>query len=78
MLNTIMTRPQAINIVGARARWELVAMKKALEMMPFFNSDKDEERLEAVNVLLMSDLFKMANREIDTMFETLSNGERLN
>lgn len=40
-------------ILGDRARWELLAMKKALESLGgFFNTEEDDERLEAVNALL--------------------------
>ena len=39
-------------ILGNRATWELSAMKKALTMFPILNSDEDNERLEAVKVML--------------------------
>lgn len=88
-----MTKQQAKNILGDRARWELVAMKRALEMIPFFNTDEEEERLEAVNVLLNKKPFDYAKadcelpltknemdgvaQELEGMFGTLSNGEKI-
>jgi len=47
-----MTKGQAVEILGDRATWELKHMKKALEMLSFFNTEEDEQRLEAVNALL--------------------------
>lgn len=49
-----MTKEKAKALLGDRARWELVQMKKALSMLPLFNSDEENERLEAVKVLLKS------------------------
>lgn len=39
-------------IVGNVARWELVNMKRALEMFPLMNDEAETERLEAVKLLL--------------------------
>jgi hypothetical protein len=47
-----MTKEQAKSILGDRAQFELRNMKKALESLPFFNTEEDDERLEAVKVLL--------------------------
>ena len=43
---------EARNILGDRATWELRNMKKALEMIPFFNTQEEDERLEAVKIEL--------------------------
>lgn len=43
---------KAREILGDRARWELLAMRRALTAMPFFNTDEDDERLEAVHTML--------------------------
>jgi len=48
----VMTEKQAKEILGDRATWELLQMKKALSMLPIFNSNEDNLRLEAVKVLL--------------------------
>lgn len=47
-----MNKEQALEILGDRAKWELLAMKKALESIPFLNTDEENERLEAVLTLL--------------------------
>jgi len=47
-----MTIEEAKAILGNRATWELQVMKKALSIMSIFNSDEENERLEAVKVLL--------------------------
>ena len=47
-----MDKEKALEIVGNRARWELLQMKKALSTFPFLNSEEENERLEAVKVLL--------------------------
>jgi hypothetical protein len=48
-----MTKEKAKEILGDRAKWELKQMKGALETLGgFFNSDEENERLEAVNTLL--------------------------
>lgn len=47
-----MTKEQALNIVGNRARWELQAIKKALSMHSWLNSPEENARLAAVKVLL--------------------------
>jgi len=43
---------KAKQILGDRATWELQNMKIALEMMPIINTQEDNERLEAVKVML--------------------------
>ena len=48
----MITIKQANDILGNKAKWELQAMKKALEMLQFLNTDKDNKRLQAVNILL--------------------------
>lgn len=47
-----MTRPEALNILGDRATWELRHMKKALESLSMLNTDEENLRLEAVKTLL--------------------------
>ena len=43
---------QANNILGHRANWELKKIQKALKSLPFFNTPEDNQRLEAVNIVL--------------------------
>jgi len=47
-----MNKEEAIKLIGDRPRWELLEMKKALELVPFFNTKKDNKRLEAIKILL--------------------------
>jgi hypothetical protein len=47
-----MTKEKALEIVGDRAHWELVNIKKALTFMGALNTPEEDERLEAVKVLL--------------------------
>ena len=47
-----MSRDQALSIVGNRARWELMAMRKALSMLQWLNTREENQRLIAVRVLL--------------------------
>lgn len=47
-----MTTAEAKEILGDRARWELVNMRRALNMMPILNTPEETKRLEAVNVML--------------------------
>ncbi|MEK6880127.1 MAG: hypothetical protein AABY22_10985 [Nanoarchaeota archaeon] len=47
-----MSIKQAMDILGNRADWELVRMKKALSKLPTLNTPEENERLEAVKVLL--------------------------
>jgi len=47
-----MTKEEALKLVGNRAEWELKAMKKALSMIQFFNTDEENKRLKAVKILL--------------------------
>lgn len=48
-----MTIEQAGKLLGNRATWELKAMHKALTSLGgFFNNEEDNQRLEAVKVLL--------------------------
>ncbi len=42
----------AKEILGDRATWELRNMKKALTMLPFFNTEEENRRLEAIEVVL--------------------------
>lgn len=49
-----MTLQEAKNILGDRARWELLNMKKALSMFPILNSKEENLRLEAVKIMLRS------------------------
>jgi hypothetical protein len=52
-----MTLKQARDILGDRPTWELKNMKKALESLGgFFNTDEENERLEAVNIVLKEGL----------------------
>ena len=47
-----MTKQQAEKIVGDRARWELLKMKKALSFCGALNTPEEEERLQAVKIML--------------------------
>ena len=48
-----MTVKEALEIVGNnRAIWELRNMKRALSILRMFNTEEEEKRLAAVNVLL--------------------------
>lgn len=47
-----MTIDRARALLGDRSAWELRNMRKALSMMPFMNTDEENERLEAVKTLL--------------------------
>lgn len=47
-----MTKDQALQIVGNRARWELLAIKKALSMYSWLNTPEENARLLAVKTLL--------------------------
>jgi hypothetical protein len=47
-----MTKERASALLGDRADWELRKMRHALEMFPILNTEEDNERLEAVKVLL--------------------------
>lgn len=47
-----MTIEKAREILGNRAGYELVHMRKALSTFPILNTDEENERLEAVKVLL--------------------------
>jgi len=49
-----MTPQEARNIVGDRADWELRLMNDALSGLQFLNTGAENERLEAVKVLLNS------------------------
>lgn len=50
-----MTKDQALNIVGNRPRWELLAIKKALSMHSWLNTPEEKQRLVAVKTLLKKD-----------------------
>jgi len=43
---------EARELLGNRAPWELLAMKRALESMPALNNDEENKRLEAVKVVM--------------------------
>ena len=45
---------EAEGILGNRARWEVLNMKKALSSMQLLNTDEENERLEACKVWLRS------------------------
>lgn len=47
-----MSKMKAREILGDRATWELKNMKKALSSFPILNSEEENERLEAVKVML--------------------------
>lgn len=45
-------RTEARRIVGNRARWELIAMEKALSKLELLNTPEEDRRLKACRVLL--------------------------
>ena len=47
-----MTITQAQAIAGRYARWELLAIKKALSMHAWLNTAEENQRLQAVKILL--------------------------
>lgn len=47
-----MTINEAKEIVGDRAKWELLHMKRALSMLGALNTQDEDRRLDAVNALL--------------------------
>ena len=47
-----MTKARAKQILGDRAKWELLNMRKALMMLSMLNTPEEDERLEAVNTML--------------------------
>lgn len=47
-----MTRDQALEIVGRRPRWELQAMRRALSLHAWLNTHEENQRLQAVKILL--------------------------
>ena len=47
-----MTFDQALEIVGRRPRWELLAMRRALSLHMWLNTAEETKRLAAVKVLL--------------------------
>jgi hypothetical protein len=47
-----MTLLQARDIVGNRARWELLEMRRALSMHQWLNTFEETQRLAAVRVIL--------------------------
>jgi hypothetical protein len=49
-----MTIEKAKELVGGCPEWELIAMRKALSnsVASFFNTDEDNERLEAIKIML--------------------------
>jgi len=49
-----MNLKEAYAILGDRNTWELRNMKKALSIMALLNSPEENERLEAVKIMLKS------------------------
>ena len=49
-----MTIDEAKKIVGNQPSWTLKNMVKALNMLPWLNTDEDKQRLEAAKVVLKS------------------------
>jgi len=49
-----MTLKEAKDLIGDRARWELLNMRKALSSMPLMNTSEENQRLVAVNKVLKS------------------------
>lgn len=49
-----MDAQEAREIIGDRARWELIAMRRALTFCAALNSPEEHQRLNAVKVLLKS------------------------
>jgi len=47
-----MNLKEAKNILGNRANCELKHMQKALQSLPLLNTDEDNQRLEAVKIVL--------------------------
>ena len=45
---------EAKKIVGNQPSWALKNMVKALNMLPWLNTDEDKQRLEAAKVVLKS------------------------
>ena len=50
-----MDNKRAKEILGNRGVWELLAMKKALSSLNLLNTREENERLEAVKILLKED-----------------------
>jgi hypothetical protein len=49
-----MTYQEAKLLLGDRAKWELLKMKQALTVLSILNSPEENERLEAVKIMLKS------------------------
>ena len=47
-----MTYEQAKKIVGKQPKWAIKNMLKALQMLPWLNTDEDNERLLACKIYL--------------------------
>jgi hypothetical protein len=47
-----MTTDQARAIIGNRARWELLAIARALSRLQILNTPEENQRLKAVRILL--------------------------
>ena len=54
-----MSIDQARQIVGNRAHWELLAMRKALSMHAWLNTPEESQRLAAVKTLLKANKAKI-------------------
>ena len=52
MVKIRMSVAEAIQLIGNREEWELKEMRKKLSKNKFFNSDMDNRKLEAINVLI--------------------------
>ena len=53
-----MTYRKATDLLGDRAYWELVEMKRAWSLFSFLNTEAENERLTAVKVLLKIKILK--------------------
>lgn len=53
-----------IKVYKKKSRWELLNMKKALSSLGgFLNSDDDNTRLKAVNIVLHNQYFQITNKK---------------
>jgi hypothetical protein len=65
---------KAKEILGNKADWELKAMRKALKMLPFFNTEEDNERLEAINTYFKNNELKKTVYPRSRQFKKLPKG----
>ena len=47
-----MTMKQALAIIGNRAKWEIIAMERALSTHAWLNTPDENRRLEACKIVL--------------------------